>query len=47
MIRVQPGDTGVVMHCYLVFDPGGGGLSLGLDKCQIVIIVTGIYLCVW
>lgn len=43
MIRVEPGDTGTVIHSYLVFDPGGGGeLSLGQDKCQIMILVTTI-----
>lgn len=39
--RVQPGDTGVIMH--LMFDPGGGGeLSLGQDKCQNMIMVPTI-----
>lgn len=41
--RVQPGDTGAVMHSHLVFDPGGGEeLSLGQDKCQIMVLVTTI-----
>lgn len=42
MIRVHTGDTGVVMHSCLVFDPGGGGLSLAQAKCHVMIAVTTI-----